>query len=315
MAKGGPGKAHREGISLIELTEMFPDEASATTWFESLIWGKQRCCPRCGSLSTKEASATSGLPYWCTDCRKPFSVRIGTALERSKVPLRKWVFAIYLEMTSLKGVSSMKLHRDLRVTQKTAWFMLHRIREAWMSEAAGNFSGPVEADEAYFGGRRKNMSNAKRKALRTTGRGSAGKTAVAGIKDRPSKQIRAQVVERTDAETLQAFVANHAANIRAKVYTDESGAYRGLPNHETVKHSVSEYVRDQAHTNGIESFWALLKRAYQGTFHHLSEKHLNRYVREFAGKHNLRESDTIDQMAAVVTRLVGKRLMYRELIA
>ena len=137
MARKGPGKANREGISLMELAGMFPDEAAATAWFEAVLWGDRRCCPRCGGLKTRVAAATSGLPYYCPDCQKPFSVRIGTALERSKVTLRQWVFAIYLEMTSIKGVSSMKLHRDIKVTQKTAWFMLHRIREAWISEVGG----------------------------------------------------------------------------------------------------------------------------------------------------------------------------------
>ena len=316
MAKGGPGKAHREGISLMELADMFPDEAAATAWFESLVWPRgQRCCPRCGGMDTSEAAATSGLPYYCSDCRRAFSVRIGTALERSKVPLRKWAFVIYLEMTNIKGISSMKLHRDIKVTQKTAWFMLHRIREAWMSEAGSAFSGPVEADEAYFGGKYKNMSNAKRRALKDTGRGAVGKSAVVGLKDRASNQVCAQVIERTDAETLQGFIVKHA-DAFATVYTDESTAYTSLPyRHESVKHSVSEYVRGQAHTNGVESFWALLKRGYHGTFHHLSEKRLNRYLAEFAGRHNLRDSNTIDQMAAVVTRLVGKRLMYRDLVA
>ena len=317
MAKKGPGKAHREGISLMQLADMFPDEAAAIQWFESLLWPKGRCCPRCGGLETSVASATSGLPYYCSDCKRAFSVRIGTALERSKVPLRKWVFAIYLEMTSLKGVSSMKLHRDINVTQKTAWFMLHRIREAWMSETRSAFRGPVEVDETYMGGKRKNMSNAKRKALKDTGRGGigSGKTAVVGAKDRASNQVRAKVVQSTDAATLQGFVVEHT-DAFATVYTDDSGAYQSLPfDHDTVKHSVSEYVKGQAHTNGIESFWAMFKRAYQGTFHQLSAKHLDRYVREFAAKHNLRDSNTADQMAAVVAGLVGKRLMYRDLVA
>ena len=134
MAKKAPGKAHREGISLIELIEMFPDDDSARTWFEDQIWPDGRHCPRCGSTETIEATGNPPMPYWCPPCRRHFSVRTGTALERSKVPFRKWAIAIYLEMTSLKGVSSMKLHRDLGVTQKTSWFMLHRIREAWASE-------------------------------------------------------------------------------------------------------------------------------------------------------------------------------------
>ena len=313
MAKGGPGKAHREGISLLEIVEMFPDEATATAWFQSIVWPEQRCCPRCGGLKTREASATSGLPYYCSDCKRAFSVRIGTALERSKVPLRKWVIAIYLEMTSIKGISSMKLHRDLHVTQKTAWFMLHRIREAFAHEGLGLFAGPIEVDESYFGGRRRNMSNAKRKTL--SGRGPSGKAAVVGMKDRQSNEVRAKVVDKTDAETLQGFVVDHA-DASATVYTDDAKAYQRLPfAHATVKHSAGEYVRQRVHTNGIESFWALLKRGYHGTFHHLSEKHLNRYVAEFVARHNIRELDTLDQMAAVVTRLVGKRLMYRDMVA
>ena len=313
MAQKGPGKAHREGISLIELTELFPDEAAATAWFESLVWPNGRHCPRCGNTETTEAAETSGLPYYCLACRRTFSVRIGTALERSKVPLRKWAVAIYLEMTHLKGVSSMKLHRDLKVTQKTAWFMLHRIREAWSVETARLFSGPIEVDETYIGGRRKNMPKAKRKAL--TGRGAVGKAIVAGAKDRATNRVSAAVVETTDKPTLQGFVIDRAAD-GATVYTDEHGAYQGLPfDHETVNHGVGEYVRQQAHVNGMESFWSLLKRGYQGTFHHLSAKHLNRYVAEFAARHNVREADTIDQMAGVVSGMVGKRLMYRDLIA
>ena len=229
--------------------------------------------------------------------------------------MRQWVFAIYLDMTSLKGVSSMKLHRDIGVSQKTAWFMLHRIREAWSAERDALFSGPVEADETYMGGRRKNMPKSKRQGL--TGRGAVGKAAVVGAKDRTTKRVSARVVESTDAHTLQGFVRERTAP-GAKVFTDESRAYDGLGSdfdHEAVCHSVGEYVRGMAHTNGIESFWSMLKRAHKGTFHKISAKHLQRYVNEFAGRHNVREADTIDQMASVVIGLVGKRLMYRELIA
>ena len=316
MAQKGPGKAHREGISIMELADMFPDEESAVAWFEAVIWPNDRRCPRCGCLQTFPAAATSGLPYYCQGCKKPFSVRIGTALERSKVPLRKWVFAIYLEMTSLKGVSSMKLHRDIKVTQKTAWFMLHRIREAWSSVDA-TLAGPVEVDETYIGGKRKNMSNTKRKELADTGRGPAGKTAVVGAKDRETKQIATQVVRDTTAETLQGFVRDHTGE-GTMVYTDDAKAYNGLApefGHEAVKHSVGEYVRGQAHTNGIESFWSMLKRGYVGTYHKISAKHLDRYVKEFAGRHNVREQDTIDQMGAAVVGMVGQRLMYRDLTA
>ena len=195
-----PGRSHGNGISIFALHDMFPDEDSARVWFESHVWPNGRHCPRCGSTRTHECSHAKS-PYRCTDCRKYFSVKTGTPLAGSAIPIRKWVFAIYLETTSLKGVSSLKLHRDLNITQKSAWFMLHRIREAWQHERDAVFKGPVEADEAYFGGRRKNMSNAKRKALKDTGRGAVDKTAVAGIKDRGSKHVSAAVVERTDRRT------------------------------------------------------------------------------------------------------------------
>ena len=159
MGHKSPGKSRREGISLIELAEMFPDEAAATKWFESMVWPNGRHCPRCGNTETTEASEKAGMPYWCGACRRHFSVKIGTTLERSRVPLRKWAFAMYLYTTSLKGVSSMKLHRDLKVTQKTAWFMLYRLREAWgESYDSQPFSGPVEMDESFIGGQHRNMS-------------------------------------------------------------------------------------------------------------------------------------------------------------
>ena len=206
----------------------------------------------------------------------------------------------------------MKLHRDIGVTQKTAWFMLHRIREAWASEAE-TFNGPVEADETCVGGLRRNMSNAKRKEL--SGRGAVGKTAVAGIKDRATNKVRAKMVERTDSETLQGFIAD-SVKPGAALYTDDASAYRGCVDfeHESVRHSVAEYVRGMAHTHGIESFWSMLKRARKGTFHKLSAKHLRRYVNEFAGRRGIRNADTIDQMESVVAGWVGRRLLFSDLV-
>jgi len=307
-----PGKTYRDGLTIVEMMDMFPTEDAAREWFESIIWPNGRHCPKCGSLRTREASHKK-MPYWCSDCRSYFSVKTNTTMQSSKIPLRKWAIAIYLCLTSLKSVSSMKLSRDLGVKQQTAWFMLHRIREAWTTGDDILFDGPVEVDETYFGGKRKNMSNAKRKEL--TGRGAVGKTAVVGIKDRETNQVRAEVVTETDAETLQDFVEDNTDE-DATVYTDDAAAYRGMNRvHEAVKHSVGEYVREMAHTNGIESFWAMLKRAHGGTFHKISPKHLQRYVSEFAGKHNIRNSGTLAQMRDTVARLVGERLLYRDLTA
>ena len=316
MAQKAPGKAFRKGISLVDLLRMFPDDATAEAWFAETRWPHGPACPHCGSTHVLSGAKHATMPYRCRErgCRKRFSLKTGTVMEASNISYQKWGIAIYLALTSLKSVSSMKLHRDLKITQKSAWHMAHRLRRAF-AESGDTFTGPVEVDESYFGGKRANMSNEKRKELAGTGRGAVGKTAVVGLKDRATKQVAAKVVASTDAPTLQGFVIDHTAP-GATVYSDDASAYESLPfAHETVKHSVSEYVRGMAHTNGVESFWATLKRAHKGVFHKFSPKHLDRYVQEFAGKHNIRGSDTRDQMRALVERMDGKRLRYQDLIA
>ena len=314
MASKAPGKANRKGISLIEITAMFPTDEAAEKWIAAQRWPDGPTCPHCGSLNVQSDIKHSSMTHRCRDCsnRPMFSLKTGTVMKGTQLGYREWAIAIYLMSTSLKGVSSMKLHRDLKVTQKTAWYLAHRLRKAFESNDSP-FAGPLEVDETYFGGQRKNMAKAKRKALK--GRGPTGKTAVVGAKDRATNAVSAKVVKETDAKTLQGFVADRAAP-DATIYTDDAKAYAGLPyDHETVKHSVGEYVDGMAHTNGIESFWSMLKRAHKGTFHKLSEKHLNRYVEEFAGRHNIRRADTIDQMNAMVKGLEGERLRYQDLVS
>ena len=318
MTKKAPGKAHRKGLSLMEIMRKFPDDETAEAWFIEQRWPTGLACPHCGSTNVQSGTKHKTMPYRCREkeCAKRFSLKTGTVMEGSKLGFQIWAIAMFLLSTSLKSVSSMKLHRDLSITQKSAWFLAHRLRKAY-EENAGTFSGPVEADETYFGGKRKNMSNAKRRALAEAGagRGSVGKVAVVGVKDRATKHVRAKVVEHTDKATLQGFVVENSAP-DATVYTDEASAYEGLPFvHEAVKHSAGEYVRGMAHTNGMESFWSMLKRAHMGTFHKFSPKHLDRYVTEFGGRQNVRENDTVDQLGAMVEGMEGKRLRYRELIA
>ena len=319
MAQKAPGKAYRKGITLTGLLRLFPDDTAAERWFIEQRWGDEPWCPHCGSVNVREDHKHPTMSHRCREkeCRKHFSVRTKSVMARSKLGYQDWVIAIFLLTTSLKGVSSMKLHRDLGITQKSAWHLAHRLREAWTEAEVTTFGGPIEADETYMGGKRKNMSNAKRKELaeQGAGRGAVGKTAVVGVKDRPTKKVCAKVTETLDAPTLQGFVMAHAAP-DAMVYTDEAAAYEGLPNpHEAVKHSVSEYVCGQAHTNGMESFWSMLKRGYIGVYHKMSPKHLDRYVTEFTGRQNFRESDTIDQMGCVARGLLGKQLSYDKLIA
>ena len=311
--KKAPGKAHRKGRSLFELQRMFPDEEAACKWWEAIVWPNgERFCPDCGSTKTRECPKER-MPYRCGDCKQYFSVKKATVMRGSPIPLLKWVYAIYLDTTSLKGVASMKLHRELGITQKTAWYMQQRIREAFAQQGPRVLmEGPVEADETYFGGKRENMSHARRKQF--SGRGPSGKTAVVGVKDRQSNRVAAKMVERTDKPTLHGFIGENVAS-GAKIYTDEARAYLGLPNHASVTHSAGQYVDGQIHTNGVESFWSMLKRAHEGTFHKLSPKHLQRYVNEFACRHNIREMDTTTQMAFVARRLMGKRLPYAELIS
>lgn len=248
------------------------------------------------------------------ECRRRFSVKTGMVMQGSNIGYQKWAIAIYMALTNLKSVSSMKLHRDLNITQKSAWHMAHRIREAFASDN-GMFAGPVEADEVYMGGLERNKHKDKKL---NGGRGPVGKTAVAGVKHRETNEVRAKVVRKTDTASRLEHIEQHVQD-DSTVYTDEALAYQNLTNrgyrHEALKHGVGEYVRGMAHTNGIESLWAVLKRVHKGTFHKVSPKHLDRYVTEFEGKHNVRERDTIDQMAKIASGMSGKRLRYGDLIA
>ena len=180
MATRAPGKAFRDGLSLVDLIRMFPDDAQAQTWFEAARWDGKPFCPHCGSENVQANISHKSQTHRCREkqCAKRFTVRVGTAMERSHLGYQTWALAIYVLSTSLKGVSSMKLHRDLQITQKSAWFLAHRIRE-WFNSDDSNFAGPVEVDEAYFGGRDRNKHASKRRGIR----GPSGKTAVVGMKD------------------------------------------------------------------------------------------------------------------------------------
>ena len=253
-----PGRRHREGISLPELFERFPDDRAAERWLEKVRWrGTGVYCPHCGSTDRiKRRKSRIPQPFWCGNCQKYFSARTKTVMEATNIPLQKWIIAIYLHLTTLEGVSSMKLHRDLSVTQKTAWFMLHRIREAW-SDQDKLRSSKAEVDESLFGGKEGN----EHRNRRLFGNWMEGKQVVVGMKDRRTGKVAAEVVPDREHETLRDFVRKHLRR-GGTLYSDGAASYtHGFDwpgKNEFVRHSGDgdKWIKStdpEAHTNGIET--------------------------------------------------------------
>ena len=303
-----------ETISVPQLYRMFPDDAACRKWLEDVRWGGEPCCPRCGSLEDIRVAPPSKPAghYWCKACRRFFTVTIGTFMHSTKADLQHWIYAIYSVLTGRKGISAMQLSKELGVQYRTAWHMLHRVREA-CGKGEFKLDNVVEADETHIGGKEKNKHESKKLKA---GRGTVGKAAVAGLRERGGRVI-AKPVEKVDARTLVPFIKDNVKP-SATVYTDESSAYAHLPfDHESVCHSAGEYVRGPVSTNSIEAVWAVLKRSIHGTWHHVSPKHLGRYVNEAAFRLNEGncEVDTLDRMEAVIRQMGGSRLSYSDLIA
>ena len=301
-------------LSIMEVLSLFATEADAVKWFEDVRWKGTPTCTHCGNTENLSRPKSRPDAYWCSACQQRFTVRMGTVMESSRISLQKWAVAMYYSLTARKGISSLQLSKELKVTQKTAWFLLQRIREACEYEGL-KLENIVEVDETYIGGKAKNKHQDKKpKNLR----GTEGKQAVFGMRQRGGKTV-AKPVSGTDRKTLVSEI-EQTIEPGSVLCTDDHGAYRELDPakyyHDSVNHSMGEYVKGFVHTNSIESVWAVLKRALTGTYHHVSFKHLYRYMNEVTFRLNEGncEVDTIDRMRALGRGLLGKRLTYRRLI-
>ncbi|WP_199792295.1 IS1595 family transposase [Allosphingosinicella vermicomposti] len=298
--------------TLFQMMQAFPDEQSAIDHFTAIRWKNGPFCPQCGS--TKVYHFSDKRTHKCGDCRKRFSIKVGTIFEDSKIELRKWLLAIWLITSHKKGIASTQLAKDIGVTQKTAWFMTHRLRHAIATKSFNRpLSGEIESDETFIGGKEKN----KHAWQRTGGKqGGSGKVAVLGMLERGG-ELRTEITPNLRAATVQDRIRDNVEPGSA-IMTDEHGAFLGLQgdyNHHRVNHSAGEYVRHFClHTNGIESVWALFKRQIVGTHHFLSPKHLSRYLGEMTWRFNLREMGEGSRVNALLAQTTG-RLTYQDLIA
>ena len=304
----------RSTISTFQLFAQFPDEPSAIVYLEKQLWPNGPICPEC--KTTERITKRQDGFYTCNVCVFKFTVRTGTIFGRSHVPLQKWLYAMYLLVTARKGISSLQLAKEIGITQKSAWFVLQRLREACAADLS-MLKGTIEIDEMYVGGKESNKHMSQRMY------GDAGvprKTAIVGMRERgKSGRTRALPVESTGTIALESTVRRNV-EAGATVHTDEYSGYRELKNrykHETINHSMGRYSHNGVTTNGIESVFAVMRRGLHGVYHHASKKHMGRYVNEFTWR--LNEGNvarhTMERLDSFVTAVAGRRITHKELVA
>jgi len=298
--------------TLQEAIVYFADKQNAFDFVVNMRWPKDVACPHC--QSKKLYFVKTRLVWQCKECKKQFSVKTGTIFEDSPLGLDKWLAAIWMIVNAKNGISSYEIHRSIGVTQKTAWFMLHRIRHALKSGSLEKIFGDVEADETYIGGKAKTMHKDKREA-KITGRGATGKAIVFGLLERKG-QVITRVVKTADKPTLQSEIIKHV-EAGSNLYTDQFQSYQGLDAvyvHQVINHAI-EYVRDNTHTQGIDNYWSPFKRALRGTYVSCGTNHLFRYLDEENFRFNNRFMNDAQRFNFATLAISGKRLTYKQLLS
>lgn len=300
--------------NLVQLMQYFSDESVCLEHLKQMRWKDGAYCPHCGCK--KVYAFSDNKRYKCSDCRKQFTAKVGSIFENTKIPLQKWFVAIYLISSHKKGISSLQLSRDLGITQKNAWFLLHRLRHASTTEAfKAPLSNTVECDETYIGGKEKNKHKSK-KTEGTQGRSTLTKTPVLAAIER-NGFVKAQKSATVDGRAIGKFITNNVV-LGSNLMTDEYKIYRTvqwLYKHNYVKHGNGEYVVGDAHTNTVEGFFSLLKRSIVGIYHFVSAKHLDNYLNEATFRYNSKEYTEQDRFNLLLSATDNKRLTYKNLIA